>query len=153
MTRVNSVRASLKISVVSYQKHARSDCEEAAAEYVKRVSPHAEIELHSIRKWTSATGVPEKLLQRGRLIGLFVDGTAFTSENMAQRLQELMNSGHSRLVFLIGGAEGMPEKAAQQVHERWSLSKLTFSHQMAKLILLEALYRSFDILHGGNYHK
>ena len=68
-------------------------------------------------------------------------------------IQAMMNRGESNLVFVIGGPEGMPREAASKVQERWSLSTLTFSHTLARLVLLEALYRSFDILHGGRYHK
>ena len=82
-----------------------------------------------------------------------MEGEPFTSEQLAQRLQRLMNQGHSHLVLVIGGAEGMPTGVASQLQEQWSLSPLTFSHQLARLLLLEALYRSFDILRGGRYHK
>jgi len=64
-----------------------------------------------------------------------------------------MNQGNSHLILVIGGAEGMPRRVEEQVEERWSLSRLTFSHQLTRLILLEVLYRSFDILHQGRYHK
>ena len=106
-----------------------------------------------IRKWSDDTGLPQRLLKRGFVIGLFVDGERLTSPEMAGRLQKFMGSGASHLVFVIGGPEGMPRQAASQVRERWSLSTLTFSHGLARLVLLEALYRSFDILHGGRYHK
>jgi len=55
--------------------------------------------------------------------------------------------------LVVGAAEGMPQGVELQVQERWLLSSLTFSHQLVRLLLLEALYRSFDILVGGRYHK
>lgn len=76
-----------------------------------------------------------------------------TSTALAQHVGDLLQRGNSHLVFAIGGADGMPAGVDDQVRERWSLSSLTFSHGLARLLLLEALYRSLDILHGGNYHK
>ena len=64
-----------------------------------------------------------------------------------------MNQGRSHLVLVIDASEGMPQGVERQVQERWLLSSLTFSHQLVRLLLLEALYRSFDILVGGRYHK
>lgn len=84
---------------------------------------------------------------------VYVEGEPFTSEQLAQRLQKLMNQGHSHLVLIIGGAEGIPAAVESQLQEQWSLSSLTFPHQLVRLLLLEALYRSFDILSGGRYHK
>ena len=97
--------------------------------------------------------LPERLLKSTRVIGLSPDGRTHTSEGLAQHLQGLMARGQSHLVFAIGGPEGMPVGARNQLQETWSLSSLTFSHQLARLLLLETLYRSFDILHGGRYHK
>ena len=85
--------------------------------------------------------------------GLFVEGRQRTSQELSQQLQQWMNGGVSHLVLVIGAAEGMPSAVAEQIREKWSLSKLTFSHQLIRLLLLEALYRSFDMLHGGRYHK
>ena len=98
-------------------------------------------------------GIPEHLLKAQRIVGLFVEGEMLSLAGLAQRLQGWMNQGCSHLLLVIGGSEGMPARAAAQVRERWSLSQLTFSHQLARLILLGAVYCAFDILHGGRYHK
>jgi 23S rRNA (pseudouridine1915-N3)-methyltransferase len=144
----------MKLSIVSFLKHTRTGYEESEAEFSKRISPHAEVELVAVKKWNDDTGIPERLLKPGGMvIGLFVDGKQLTSPEMALRLQAMMNSGQSHPLFVIGGPEGMPRAATAQVTERWSLSALTFSHGLARLVLLEALYRAFDILHGGRYHK
>ena len=144
----------MKLSIVSFLKNAHAGFEQAEAEFCKRIGSHAQVELIAIKKWNDTTGIPQRLLKRGgRVIGMFVDGERLTSPQMADRLQAMMNRGESNLVFVIGGPEGMPREAASKVQERWSLSTLTFSHTLARLVLLEALYRSFDILHGGRYHK
>ena len=142
----------MKISVLSFQQHRNAGLESAEGEYVKRLSRHARVELRSARLRHGDGAIPDDLLKE-RIVGLFSEGEVFESEEMAQRLQDWMNRGCSHLVLVIGGAEGMPATAAGQVGERWSLSRLTFSHQLVRLILLEALYRSFDLLHGGRYHK
>ena len=143
----------MKLSIVSFVNNSHTGYEESEADFTRRLQPHADVEMVPIRKWSDDTGLPQRLLKRGFVIGLFVDGERLTSPEMAGRLQKFMGSGASHLVFVIGGPEGMPRQAASQVRERWSLSTLTFSHGLARLVLLEALYRSFDILHGGRYHK
>ena len=143
----------MKISIVSYQKNRNSALEGAEAEYIKRLSRQAKVEMCAIGKWKDADGLPDRLVQGAHIVGLYVGGKTFTSEKLAERLQTLMNQGRSHLVLVIGAAEGMPAGVERQVVERWSLSSLTFSHQLARLLLLEAVYRSFDILSGGRYHK
>ncbi len=143
----------MKISIVSFQKNKNADVEAAEGEYIKRLSRHAEVELWAIKSWKEGEGLPVRFLKAGRIVGLFIEGKEFTSEKLAQRMQSMMNGGVSHLVLVIGAAEGMPAGVAAQVQEKWSLSKLTFSHQLVRLLLFEALYRSFDILHGGRYHK
>ena len=143
----------MRISIVSFQKNRNPVLEAAEQEYVKRLSRHVEVEIHPVKRWDDRSGLPSRFLEAHRRIGLFVEGRRFTSEELARRLQELMNQGNAHLVLVVGAAEGMPERAAGQVEELWSLSPLTFSHQLSRLILLEALYRSFDLLHGGRYHK
>ena len=140
----------MQISIVSYEKHRNSALEAAEQEYIKRLSRQARVALYPGK---ARGGLPDRLLKGTYVVGLYVEGESFTSEQLAQRLQRLMNQGRSHLVLVIGGAEGMPAGVESQIRERWSLSPLTFSHQLARLLLLEALYRSFDILSGGRYHK
>ena len=140
----------MQISIVSYEKHRNSALAAAEQEYIKRLSRQARVALCPSK---ARDGLPARLLKGTYIVGLYVEGESFTSEQLAQRLQRLMNQGRSHLVLVIGGAEGMPAGVEPQIQERWSLSPLTFSHQLVRLLLLEALYRSFDILSGGPYHK
>ena len=140
----------MQISIVSYEKHRNSVLEAAEQEYIKRLSRQARVEFYLGK---ARGGLPDRLLKGTYVVGLYVEGEQFTSEQLAQRLQRLMNQGRSHLVLVIGGAEGMPAGVESQIQEQWSLSPLTFSHQLARLLVLEALYRSFDILSGGRYHK
>ena len=143
----------MKISILSFQQHRNSGLEAAEGEYVKRLSRHAQVELRTAKLRGGDGAIPDDLLKAQRIVGLFVEGETFASEKMARLLQDWMNKGCSHLVLVTGGAEGMPATAAAQIAEKWSLSRLTFSHQLVRLILLEALYRSYDLLHGGRYHK
>ena len=143
----------MKISVVCFQKNRHAELEAAEGEYLKRLAARARVEVHSIARWKDGDGVPERLCKGAHVVGLYIGGKQYTSEKLAQHLQDLMNQGRSHLVLVIGAAEGMPAGVERQVQERWSLSPLTFSHQLARLLVLEALYRSFDILGGGRYHK
>ncbi len=143
----------MQITIATFLAGGKSPFAVPEAEYIKRLSPHSKVDLVTLRAGRD-TALPGKLARGAHLIGLFPDGRSFESEPLASHLGNLMTRGRSHLLFVIGGAEGMPAEAAAQVTERWSLSPLTFSHQLARLVLLEALYRSFDILQGGRrYHK
>ena len=67
-------------------------------------------------------------------------------------MEKKMNSVNKRLVFIIGGPYGFSQKVYAAAHEKISLSRMTFSHQMVRLIFVEQLYRAMNILHGGPYH-
>ena len=142
----------LNLTIVSFAK-GRTGYEDAEAEFVRRLSGHGSVEVVVVRSWDEGTGLPDRLLNGTWPVGLYIDGKAFSSPALAAHVGELLQRGQSHLVFAVGGAEGMPAGVDGQVRERWSLSHLTLSHGLARLFLLEALYRSFDILRGGNYHK
>jgi 23S rRNA (pseudouridine1915-N3)-methyltransferase len=143
----------VKISIVAFQKHKNSDYQAAEAEYIKRLSRFTQIDIREIKSWTQSAELPLDLSKSTFRIGLHVEGKQYESKELANHLQALMNTGNSHPVLVIGGPEGMPAGVESQLQERWSLSPLTFSHQLARVVLLEALYRSFDLLHGGRYHK
>lgn len=80
-------------------------------------------------------------------------GQSYSSRSFAQRLQEKMNRGPKRLVFVIGGPYGFSDAVYQRFPERLSLSKMTFSHQLARVLLNEQLYRAYSILNNAPYHN
>ena len=94
-----------------------------------------------------------KELGRGATVGLADCGVRYTSEEFAEFVNRLQVSGAGRVSFLIGGPYGLDETVLDRCNHVVSLSPLTFSHQLVRLVLLEQLYRGFSILHGSGYHK
>jgi 23S rRNA (pseudouridine1915-N3)-methyltransferase len=80
-------------------------------------------------------------------------GREFRSVELAQWLEKRMNAAPRRLIFIVGGAFGFSPELYERAQEQWSLSKLTFSHQMIRLFALEQLYRAMSILHNEPYHN
>ncbi len=89
---------------------------------------------------------------RDHVIALTVTGKAYTSEGLAERIGALRDRGKN-VTFLIGGSLGLSPEAVDRADEELSLSKLTLPHRLARLVLLEQLYRSFKILNHETYHK
>lgn len=94
-----------------------------------------------------------KALQPGDVVVLLDEGgKEMRSIEFADYMKRKMNTVNKRLVFVIGGPYGFSQKVYQAAHEKMSLSKMTFSHQMVRLIFVEQLYRAMNILNGGPYH-
>jgi 23S rRNA (pseudouridine1915-N3)-methyltransferase len=108
--------------------------------------PPAEIKAREAERLESELG-------NGYLVALHDRGEKFDSPAFARRLEKLQTQSSGTIVFVIGGAFGLDSKLLERAQLRLSLSALTFSHQMVRLILLEQLYRAFSILHGTAYHK
>ena len=89
---------------------------------------------------------------KDHVIALTVTGKAYTSEGLAERIGALRDRGKN-ISFLIGGSLGLSREAVDRADEELSLSKLTLPHRLARLVLLEQLYRSFKILNRETYHK
>ncbi len=87
------------------------------------------------------------------IIALDQTGDQMSSEELAEFFQQRMNEGVSELTFVIGGVLGLDESILRAATKILSLSKLTFTHEISRLILLEQLYRAFTILKGEKYHK
>jgi 23S rRNA (pseudouridine1915-N3)-methyltransferase len=94
-----------------------------------------------------------KAFQPGDVIVLLDEfGKEFRSVDFANWIEKKMANVNKRLVFVIGGPYGFSQKVYEAAHEKISLSKMTFSHQMVRLIFVEQLYRSMTILNNGPYH-
>jgi 23S rRNA (pseudouridine1915-N3)-methyltransferase len=84
-------------------------------------------------------------------IALEIGGRALTSERFARDLERCAARGKGVVAFLIGGADGLPKETSSGAFDRWSLSALTFPHRLARLVLIEQLYRAMTILRGEPY--
>ena len=120
--------------------------------YVKRISRSCPIEISEVRDTEAAL----KKLDADRaatVVLLDAAGKHFDSNALAKWLGQLRDRGARELVFLCGDADGFPEGLRQRAHQKLSLSAMTFSHELARVMLAEQLYRAFAILAGSPYPK
>ncbi len=99
-----------------------------------------------------AEAISKRLCIRHYTIALDRSGKAYDSEELAERIENLSIS-HNGLTFIIGGPLGLSETILEKADEILSLSRLTFTHELSRLLLLEQLYRAFTIIHNEKYHK
>ncbi|MGQ9922214.1 MAG: 23S rRNA (pseudouridine(1915)-N(3))-methyltransferase RlmH [Desulfobacca sp.] len=135
------------------------------AYYAKRLQPYHPLELVTVREEKPGAGLtPEQIKDRegarilarlpkaGRIIALEATGQEFTSPGLAEWLAYLAEAASSPLIFVIGGHLGLAATVRQAAHYHLSLSRLTFTHEMSRLILVEQLYRAATIRAGHPYH-
>lgn len=155
----------IKITLITLGNKMPEWAIEAKDEFAKRLQEHAtlqciEIPLQKRNKTSDLSRILEKeeqsmreMIPNGsRLIALDKSGKQFSSESLALHLEKLQQH-HSHLCFIIGGPEGLQPSLLKDCHEKWSLSLLTFPHALARVILVETLYRSWSILNHHPYHK
>jgi 23S rRNA (pseudouridine1915-N3)-methyltransferase len=139
----------LKIKILSVGKFKDDWLENAIEIYTQRLTGKMQIE------WAFAKD-DKQLLQllsnEPNVICLDPEGLMQTSEEFSLYLFKSLEKGGSRLSFVIGGAEGLPNTIKKQ-YPLISLSRLTFTHQMARLLLIEQIYRAMEIQKGTDYHK
>lgn len=142
---------------------------DAAAEYVKRLQRHCKLELielpeqrlpddpspAEIQKALRAEGdaIREKLPKGGAVIALCIEGKPCSSQELSRRMADLAVQGKTQLTFLIGGSVGLDEELKRRADWRLSMSPMTFPHHMARIMLLEQIYRAYQIADGTKYHK
>ncbi len=136
----------IKIRILSIGKNKESWLDEALKDYTERLKRTAKIEW----LFVETNAELEKKIE-GQTIALDPQGKMVTSEQFSEFLLKEVEKGGSRLTFIIGGAEGLTSSLKKL--PLISLSPLTFTHQMARLILAEQIYRAFEIERGSPYHK
>ena len=146
----------MKITLIAIGKLKEKYLADAVNEYLKRLKPYANVEIIEIPECRTVDEEGEKLMLRipadSWKCVLDVHGDLMSSEDLAKVLADLALTGQSRLTFVIGGAFGISQKLREAATLRLSLSIMTFTHQMTRLILLEQIYRSFKINRGEPYH-
>jgi len=133
-------------------KTRRPEMREVLDDYVKRISHHAVTEILEARN-------PETALKKldadraAAVVLLDAAGKNLDSEHFAKWLAEHRDRGLRELIFLCGDADGFPDNLRKRAHQKISLSAMTFSHELARVMLVEQLYRAFAILSGSPYPK
>ncbi|PTX62435.1 23S rRNA (pseudouridine1915-N3)-methyltransferase [Melghirimyces profundicolus] len=141
----------------------------AVDDYMKRISPYARVEVTEIPESKGqeplndaeiqriVTGEGERILRHlspdTYTIALAIQGVMLSSETLAHHLDQLATYGKSRIAFVIGGSYGLSDSVMQRADFTLSCSKMTFPHQLMRVILLEQVFRSFKINRGETYHK
>jgi len=138
----------LNIKIVLEGKLKESFYKEGVFEYQKRLLGRVEV--------VETTDIFEyiKNKQNSFKITMEIEGKELSSKDFAKKLSDIESDGYyNEILFLIGGAEGLSEKVRQISDFKFSMSKLTFLHQEAVLILIEQIYRAYKILNNEPYHK
>lgn len=143
---------------------------DAAQEYIKRLSPYCRLTVQELSEQRlppspSQAQIDAALAQEGRaiashipvgafVVALCVEGVLYSSPRLAELVRQRQQDGeHKHLVFLIGGSFGLDEALKTRADARLSMSPMTFPHHLARVMLLEQLYRAFKINEGSAYHK
>ncbi len=159
----------MKITVVAVGKIKERFFEDAVKEYEKRLGRYCKLEIIQVADERTPDGAGEALERQIKekegerilahirdgayVIALAIEGKMLDSEELAQKLGQLGVGGVSQVVFVIGGSLGLSGAVLERADYRLSFSKMTFPHQMMRVILLEQVYRGFRILNHEPYHK
>lgn len=159
----------IQIKIISVGKIKEKYLLDGIREYEKRLQRYCRLQFIQVPDEKTPDGAPRALEEQIKrtegericrqigeqeyVIALDIAGEAPDSMELARRMEVLGVQGHSSLTFVIGGSLGLSGAVLNRARYRLSFSRLTFPHQLMRLILLEQLYRSFRIIHGEPYHK
>ena len=130
---------------------------DAIGDYAKRLSKYVKLDFIEIPEGISVKKEGESLLarlpDRAFIVALDLAGKMLSSPGLAELIDKRAAVGHSHFVFVIGGSDGLDSSVTSRADFRLCMSEMTFPHQMARLIILEQLYRAMKINNGERYHK
>ncbi len=158
----------VKIEILCIGKLKEKHLNQACDEYIKRLTPFCRIKITQIPEYRCDGANPsqikkiiqeegnrilKKLNKTSFKIALCIEGELMSSEELAKKSQKLLTGGISNITLIIGGSHGLSQKVKQASNFKLSMSPLTFPHQLARVILLEQIYRAFTIQSRKTYHK
>lgn len=159
----------IRITVVTVGKMKEQYLRDAQSEYAKRLSAFCrlnvtELEPERLPDDPGAAQIEaalkaeaERILpaipQGAYVVPLCIEGKQYDSVELSEKLDGIALSGFSSICFIIGGSYGLSDTVKQKADLKLSMSKMTFPHQLARVMLLEQIYRAFKISQGGTYHK
>lgn len=140
----------LRVSVICQGRLKEPYYIAACAEYLKRLSGYCKAEVTELAE---DGDIASRIPKGAYVIALCIEGEKLSSPDLARKLEKLTSGGVSRLCFLIGGSDGLSDAVKAAADYRLSMSDMTFPHHLARVMLLEQLYRAFTITAGAKYHK
>lgn len=159
----------MNISIITVGKLKEKYLKQGIEEYLKRLTAYAKVEIievpdekaPEILSETEMEQVKQKEGERilakihpdAHVIALAIQGKMKTSEELADGIDKLGTYGKSKIAFVIGGSLGLSDEVMKRANESLSFSKMTFPHQLMRLVLVEQVYRAFRIMRGEPYHK
>ncbi len=159
----------MKITVITVGKIKEKYLKDAIAEYSKRLSKYCKLEIIEVADEKTPDNASEVVEEGIRskeaerilkyvkedafVITLEIQGKLLTSEELADKIEKLGVQGTSHITFIIGGSIGLGKEVLARSNFALSFSKMTFPHQLMRVILLEQVYRSYRIMNGEPYHK
>ncbi|RWR08972.1 23S rRNA (pseudouridine(1915)-N(3))-methyltransferase RlmH [Siminovitchia fortis] len=159
----------MNITIISVGKIKEKHMKQGIDEYLKRLSAYTKINILELPdekapenlsqtqmkqiKQKEGGRILDKIHPDAHVIALAIEGKQASSEQFSEHLGRLSASGKNSVVFVIGGSLGLSEEVMRRADEALSFSKMTFPHQLMRLILVEQVYRAFRILRGEPYHK
>ncbi len=159
----------MKFQIITVGKLKEKYLKDGIQEYLKRLQRYATVEIIEVAdeqtpdhasdaeelqiKAREAQRIQKYIKEDTYLIALAIEGTMFTSEQLAEKIEQLGLGGKSHITMVIGGSLGLDASILKQADLLLSFSKMTFPHQLMRLILVEQLYRSYRIIKGEPYHK
>ncbi len=159
----------MKYTILCVGKIKEKFYTQAVEEYVKRLSRYGKTEIIEVadeRTPDQASETVNRMIKDKEgerilaqikddsyVIALAIEGTMLDSEGLAEKMEKLAVSGTSHIVFVIGGSLGLSEKVMKRADYHLSFSRMTFPHQLMRVILLEQIYRGCRIIHHEPYHK
>ncbi len=159
----------MKITLITVGKLKEKYWQDAIAEYSKRLSRYCKLEMVQVQDEKTPDGASpaleqqikeregERILEKLRpdtfVIALAIKGHMLDSEELAEKIEKLGVRGVSQIAFVIGGSLGLSDAVLSRADYQLSFSRMTFPHQLMRVVLLEQIYRSFRIINKEPYHK
>ena len=154
------------IQIIAVGKLKERFWSDACAEYLKRLKPYAQVAIVEVADVdpgkvggeakaieAESDAILRTLKEGAYVILLDIDGKLVTSEGMASDLEALALNGKSDIAFIIGGSCGVDERIRKRADARWSLGRITLPHNLARVVVLEQIYRAFKVQRHEPYHK
>jgi len=159
----------IKIKIIALGKLKESYLRQASEEYLKRLSAFARVEITELEPVrlsdnpqsseiekaldSEATQILKKLDPNDYVVAMCIEGAQMSSEELSEKMSSLINQGSGCFAFIIGSSFGLGKEIKKRANFKFSFSKMTFPHQLFRIMLLEQIYRAFKIKQGSNYHK